>query len=87
MKKIAFYRKIVFKVLITIVIILGLSFSTSYFMTTKYTNSLINSNTAKEFNNALNVIESFITFIGQTAQIWARHTVIDNELHEKITKV
>jgi len=86
MKKIAFYRKIVFKVLITIVIILGLSFTTSYFMTTKYTNSLINSNTAKEFNNALNVIESFITFIGQTAQIWARHTVIDNELHEKIAK-
>ncbi len=84
--KIPFYRKIVFKVFVAVIAVLSLSFSISYFVTTKFTNSIIDKNISKEFSNAINVTENFIKFVGQTSQIWAKHAVIDNDLHHKILK-
>lgn len=84
MIRLPFYKKIVFKAAFAITIVLGLSFSISYIVTTNYANHIINKSISKEFSNAINVTENFITFIGQTSQIWARHTVLDNNLHKKI---
>ena len=82
--KLPFYKKIIVKIFITISVILSLSFFTSYIITTTYTNNIINKNISKEFTNALNIAENFIKVIGQTSQIWAKHTILNNDLTNKI---
>ena len=84
--KLPFFRKIVFKLFTVLTIVLGFSFSISYFVTFQSANDLINKNITKEFTNALNVTENFIEFIGQTTKIWAKHIVTDNNLKDRLIK-
>ena len=84
--KLPFFKRITFKVFSIIFIVLAGSFFVSYFAALNHTNKIINNFIIKEFNNAINVSENFINFIGQTSQIWAKHTILDNELHENIIK-
>ncbi|MEA3290227.1 MAG: ATP-binding protein [Campylobacterota bacterium] len=86
MRKIPFYNKIIFKFFIALIVVLTVSFTLSYTVTTNFTSKLINKTIIKEFDNAFNVTENFITYIGQMTQIWADHAVVDNDFADKIYK-
>ncbi len=82
--KFPFYKRIWFKLALTIIVGLSLAFYISYYFSTQYSHDIVVQNTKKEFNTAIKIINNFIRVVGETSQVWAKHTVIDNQLDELI---
>ncbi|MEA1914260.1 MAG: ATP-binding protein [Campylobacterota bacterium] len=82
--KIPFYRKIFFKAMIGLSFLLALGFFGTYYIAQKYVHSVIYEDLKKEFDVAQNITENFITFIGQTSQVWASRIIYNQDLREGI---
>ncbi|MFK5894914.1 MAG: ATP-binding protein [Pseudomonadota bacterium] len=82
--KMRFYNTIRFKFIVAFTAVMLLSFSLSYIININVIHKGINDTAKHQFSSALNLIDNFIDFVGQTSQIWIQHIKNNRQLSQLI---
>lgn len=77
-RKIPFYRRIIFKALMLLSIVLLLTFTASFMITHKLTDQSMEQHLRHELNTAQHATENFLDLIGRTSQVWAQEILYDH---------
>jgi len=83
-RKIPFYRRIIFKALVLLSMALLLTFGASFMITVKLTNKSIEQNLQRDLNTARLATENFIGLISRTSQVWAQEILYDYFFYRKL---
>ncbi len=78
MKKIPFYRRIIFKFLFLVIIVLSMVFGISFMITAKNTEEREARALVENFATSQHITENFIELVGQVSQIWAKEIVLSH---------
>jgi len=76
--KIPFYRRIVFKALLLLSIVLLLTFTASFMITNRLTDRSMEQHLRHELKTAQHATENFLDLIGRTSQVWAQEILYDH---------
>ncbi len=76
MRKIPFFRRIIFKVLLLVITVLSIAFSVSFMITTQKVDERIERNLIDKFDAAQHTTKNFINLISQTSQMWAKEIAL-----------
>ena len=82
MKKIPFYKKIVFKIFFLISLVLLFTFAINLMLSHRMMEQKIEKGLIDDFNAIYNTTENFIDLVAQTSQMWAKE-IVANHLHFK----
>jgi len=76
--EIPFYRRIIFKALLLLSIVLLLTFAASFMITHKLTDQSMEQHLRHELKTAQHATENFLELIGRTSQVWAQEILYDH---------
>ncbi len=82
--KVPFYKKIVFKAMVLVTIVLAFGFFMSIEIMQKQLEERMSQKLSQDFISAQHTTENFITFMGQASQMWAKEIAYDGNFHTKI---